>query len=130
MNFYRQVRKIGELFNEALASDVEVLAAKKIFMEKLFSPDVKESLLLEKPVKLNTSLQRALNPEAVRMVETQRFNRHHVGVRYMYIEGLDVVNNGALDAIQSSLVQSLNIQEYRKTYASNEQLFHGNETQT
>ena len=44
-------------------------------------------------------------------VEAQRYHRRGVGVRYVDVEGTDLGNSTALDSIQSSLVQSLKMQE-------------------
>ena len=44
-------------------------------------------------------------------VEAQRYQRYGVGVRYVDVEGTDLGNSTALDSNQSTLVQSLKMQE-------------------
>ena len=51
------------------------------------------------------------NLEALNKVEAQRYRRCGVGIRYVDVEGTDLENSTALESIQSSLVQSLKMQE-------------------
>ena len=111
VDFYRRVRKVSESANAALAADARDLAAKETFIEGLVDPDVRGQLLREEPATLNAAYQKALNLEAVTKVEAQSYRRGGVGVRYVDVEGTDLGNSTALDSIQSSLVQSLKMQE-------------------
>ena len=113
------MRKVSDWANAALAADPRGLASKKTFIEGLVDPDVRGHLLREEPTTLNAAYQRALNLETVNKVEAQRYRRQGVGVRYVDVEGTDLRNSTALDSIQSSLVQSLKMQEEMTQFLKN-----------
>ena len=71
--------------------------------------DVRRHLLREEPATLIAAYQRAQNQEAVTKFEAQRYLG--VGLRGVNVQGTDLGSSSALYSIQSSLVQSLNMQE-------------------
>ena len=89
------------------------------FIEKLVDKDMRGHQLREEPASPNAAYQIALSLEAVTKFEARSYHRLGVGVLYMDVEGTDLGNCSVLDSIQSSFVQSLNIQEEMMEHMEN-----------